>query len=130
MGRAEENRLTLGCVGVRRTTGQHPGGLVEVVGLGVYEHLPGEAGVELRDGHRPGGAQDFVVLIAQDLACRDDIMLYLISKGLDPKMSFKIMESVPSLLFSISRIFFFTASFPAQQNSASKAFARTEKKVA
>ena len=38
--------------------------------------------------------------------------------------------AVASLLFSISRIFFFTASFPAQQNSASKAFARTEKKVA
>ena len=45
---------------------------VEVLGLGVYKHLPGEAGVELRDGHRPGGAQDFVVLIAQDLAGNKD----------------------------------------------------------
>ena len=209
-GRAEENRLTLGCVGARRTTGQHPGGLVVVPDDKSVEDFcpvqhPADAddsdtitthfeyhsmednllkldmlghddptmvrmmqdltgvdpqtiplddpdtmsifisskvlGYENDDVLGPTGAvaipefntrftrqmlvdtqpKDFNTLVrlsgfshgtdvwlgnAKDLileqgvpvtstvGCRDDIMLYLISMGLDPKMSFKIMESV------------------------------------
>ena len=209
-GRAEENRLTLGCVGVRRTTGQHPGGLVvvpddkdmedfcpvqhpadaddsdtitthfeyhsmeaNILKLDMLGHddptmvrmMQDLTGVDPHDiplddpdtmsiftsskvlGYEndeilgPTGAvaipefntrftrqmlidtqpKDFNTLVRlsgfshgtdvwmgnarelivsgtasvlETVGCRDDIMLYLISKGLDPKMSFKIMEKV------------------------------------
>jgi len=209
-GHAEENRLALGCVGVKRTTGQHPGGLVVVPDdLDVEDFCPVQHPADAADsniitthfeyhcmednllkldmlGHDdptmvrmledltgvnpreiplddpdtmslftsskalgfendellgPTGAvaipefntkftrqmlvdtqpKDFNTLVrlsgfshgtdvwlgnARDLivsgtasvletvGCRDDIMLYLISRGLEPKMSFKIMESV------------------------------------
>ena len=210
VGKAEENRLSLGCVGARRTTGQHPGGLVVVPDNKVMEDFcpvqhPAEAeesnvitthfdyhameanllkldmlghddptmvrmmqditgvdpqkiplddpdtmsiftssrvlGYENDEILGPTGAvaipefntpftrqmledtqpKDFNTLVRlsgfshgtdvwkgnarelildgtasvlETVGCRDDIMLYLISKGLDPKMSFKIMESV------------------------------------
>ena len=209
-GRAEENRLTLGCVGVRRTTGQHPGGLVvvpddkdmedfcpvqhpadaddsdtitthfeyhsmeaNILKLDMLGHddptmvrmMQDLTGVDPHDiplddpdtmsiftsskvlGYEndeilgPTGAvaipefntrftrqmlidtqpKDFNTLVRlsgfshgtdvwmgnarelivsgtasvlETVGCRDDIMLYLISKGLDPKMSFKLMEKV------------------------------------
>ena len=209
-GNAELDRLTLGCVGVRRTTGQHPGGLVvvpddmDVEDFTAVQHPADDAGSDTITTHfeyhcmednllkldmlghddptmikmledltgvnaraiplddpdtmsiftsskvlgfendeilGPTGAvaipefntrftrgmlmdtlpKDFNTLVRlsgfshgtdvwlgnarelivsgtasvlETVGCRDDIMLYLISMGLDPKMSFKIMEAV------------------------------------
>ncbi|MCR5825245.1 MAG: PolC-type DNA polymerase III [Oscillospiraceae bacterium] len=45
-----------------------------------------------------GNAKDLILSgtasVLETVGCRDDIMLYLIKMGLEPKMSFKIMESV------------------------------------
>ena len=53
-----------------RTVGEagEPHQCVEVLGLGVDQHLAGEPGVELRDGHGAGWPQNRVILIAQHLA--------------------------------------------------------------
>ena len=45
---------------------------VEILGLGIYQHLTGKTGVELRDRHSAGGAENLVILISQHLAGGED----------------------------------------------------------
>ena len=57
-----------------RTVGEagEPHQCVEILRLGVDQHLAGEPGVELRNGHGAGRPQNGVVLIAQHLAGNED----------------------------------------------------------